>query len=260
MIYVFSFLGTVSFVTADNISDLFWMFIGLICQGIAIWGIGIMIFTVTNRRDESMAILRYQGREEDISNKYVPLGFWSLSLIALFWILNGFIWYWVDYEFSYLWGFFIGYIFIELAVLALWLYVLWLPETSLDFPSRVRIHETTKLAKLRSFISKYSFGKEVPTIGNILPSVNNQDKNRINCPGCGRYLISEKRKCPKCSKKRNFAWCPGSEDFITNCGRCDSLVRLSSKKCPECGQEITEKVECTCGASSGLRNWSKFKE
>jgi len=255
LIYLFSFLGVVCFVRADAQWEWKWVLLGIMCEGICLWSAAITLFTVTNRRDEMMEVLKYKsasGIGDD--EHYVPLGLWSLSLLFILFLSNISIWYWSDFQLEDSTTSYVGYIVSEILLLVFMLYFFWVPENKLDY-----VHQKDMLTDRRNlvlrFMDRFSLSRKRIPISQRILSGKKERKTKIKCPDCKNMLIIEKRKCPKCSRLKRFGWCPGSEDYIVNCPRCRNLVTLSASGCKKCGQEISGDIECPCGATTDVDDW-----
>jgi len=262
-IYLFAFVGTVAFIRTENIFDLSWIGLGLFSQALALWFLFIILFTVTNRRDEISAVRDYQRKKgEGVAEIPISLGFWSLSLFLLLFACNLSIWYLGDHQMNDTIKGLVGYLLCETAVLFLWFYIISVPESHIDLTPDDEVKPSTHFQRLGDFIHRFSLTKKAPSIGDLVQFKEGKKspfKKNIPCPKCGIFLVGEKRICPKCSRARRFAWCPSSEDFIINCPLCSALVKVSSGKCDRCGQDLTDRVKCACGNESPLKTWSLVK-
>lgn len=257
LIYLFAFLGVICFVRADMQWEWKWVLLGLICEGICLWSVAITLFTVANRRDQMIEVLKHRNSSSDIRDDehYVPLGLWSLSLLLILLLSNVSIWYWSDYQLAASTKSFAGYIVSELLLLVFLLYFFWVPENRLDYVHQKDILTEVRRNPVLRFVDRFSLTRKKVSISEKILSGEKQPKTKINCPDCKKLLIIERRKCPKCSLVKRFGWCPGSEDYIVNCPKCRNLVPLSAGGCKKCGQEISGDIECPCGATTDIDDW-----
>lgn len=260
-IYLFAFLGTLAFIKSENVGDAHLIVLGLISQFLALWSLFILLFTVTNRRDEVSAVLDYQKKKSPAPEvvSHTPLGFWSISLFFLLFACNLSIWYLADYQLAHTTKGIVGYVLCETTILLLWFYIFSIPETHIDLTPVEGVKPTTRFQRLGDFLRRFSLTKKVPSIGDMVECPGEKKsmfRKNIPCPKCGIFLVGEKRKCPVCSRVRRLAWCPNSDDFIVNCSRCRSLVKLSMSACDNCGHPISKIIKCPCGNESPLKAWS----
>ncbi len=258
--YVLSFIGVLAFARMDGFTDWLPLIAGLSAEGLGLWVVAITLFTVANRRDEMMEVRKYLGKGgkvgEDKQAVYVPLGFWALSVLMIFFLSNISIWYWSDYSTSGSIKSYLGYVASELILLALMVYFFWIPQNRLDYSFDKDIVTEVKRNPLVSFFQRFSLTRKKAPIAARLPSRKRVRRRRsVKCPDCGRKLILERRRCPGCSRIKRFGWCPGSEDYIVNCPNCRNLVALSPGKCRKCGQTISGTIECTCGRITDIDSW-----
>lgn len=254
-IYLFSFLGMIFFIRVHDLSNWIYLTLALSSEGLALWGIAITLFTVANRRDEMVEVLRYQKKRtgKEKVDAYVPLGLWSLAVILLYFLSNISIWYWSDYQLVNSLKSFVGYIVSELIFLAILLYFFWIPDNLLDYSHDKDIVTEVKINPLMSFFQRFSLTRKKEPIARI--TRKRLARKKILCPDCKKSLVMEKRSCPSCGKMKRFGWCPRSEDFIVNCPNCRNLVGISAGECKKCGEKITGDVQCSCGERTKIDRW-----
>ena len=255
-IYVFSFFGVISFVRVENQGDWRWALLGLISEGVCLAAVIVILFSVVNKRDEMMEVSRHRkefSKKTDI-DLYLPLGWWSLSLVFILFMSNISIWYWSDYQLLGSKKSFFGYFISEIFLLGLLLYFFWIPERNLDFSTDKDLVTDVKRNPFLEFLDRFSITrKRTPLTRRSL--AKKVRRKQIRCPDCKRLLKIEKRKCPNCSKIKRFGWCPRSEDFIVNCPKCRKLVSISGGNCKKCGESISSNIRCSCGNIANIENW-----
>ncbi|UCE36320.1 MAG: hypothetical protein JSW00_12390 [Thermoplasmata archaeon] len=172
--------------------------------------------------------------------EYLPLGFWSISVMFFmaFSVLSIISWsLWVDSgggEIQF-------YMVLEPIIAFLLVYILWLPDRSLNWtvedlpesPATKFIFDKSKVLK-----------KKVAKVRNM-------------CPECGTKLKVEKKSCPSCNNIQNFGWCVTSEAYVLPCTHCGSMALYGKEKCDACEKELTDGVECkSCGETFPLKEWA----
>ena len=259
-IYLFSFLGMIFFVRVHDLSNWGFLLLALTSEGIALWGVAVTLFTVANRRDEMVEVLRYQKKRtgKEKTDAYVPLGLWSLSVILLYFLSNISIWYWSDYQLIESLKSFVGYIVSELIFLVLLLYFFWIPENFLDYSHDKDVVTELKTKPIMSFFQRFSLTRKKEPITRI--TRKRLARKKILCPDCRKPLIMERRNCPGCGKMKRFGWCARSEDFIVNCPKCRNLVGISAGVCKKCGEKINDEVQCSCGERTEIGRWELIKK
>jgi hypothetical protein len=209
-------------------------------------GLGFyMILHFKSMRDEVLGI---KGKKVDSyemfkDSRYVPLGFWSMSIMTFWLVSNVSIWGW------YLWATnessIATYFLMELLILFLGLYILWMPQTNFRW-SADTMDTTTFARPLKSVVIK-----RIPKT-----LIKSETKHISNCPVCGYGLNKEIRSCSHCGESRLFYWCPRSEVFIKRCESCNKPVSFNADECPYCNNLIKPKVTCSkCDRNTRIRDW-----
>ncbi len=171
---------------------------------------------------------------------YLPLGFWSISvlLFVIFSALSIFSWaLWANSGGGEIQFYFV----LEPLIALILIYILWLPDRGLDWGG-----EGLPQPPATKFIVKKSkaLKKKVAKVRNI-------------CPECGSKLKLEKKACPSCNNAQKFGWCVTSEAYVLPCSHCGSMTLYGKEKCQECGKRLSETVECNnCGKSFPVRDWA----
>lgn len=247
-IYFLSAVGMFSFLIFQDIYGNIIGFLGFVAE-IAAISIGfLLILHLKNIRDEISGIIEGKTSQAKLfqEGRYVPLGLWALAIMGFWLCCNLSIWGWFAWADSGTW---IGLYFImELIILFLGLYILWVPQTSFRWKAAAR--EASTLSR--------------PFQAIILPKMPKtrlkSEHQRISaCPACGRGLVTEKRTCPNCSFVHDFYWCPRSEIFVKRCDNCSEPVSFSARTCPNCKKELSPEFTCTkCDQRSRIRYWKKL--
>lgn len=215
-----------------------------------ITGIGLafyLILHLKNLRDGVSGVSKSGVSRSQLlrEGRYIPLGLWSLS-IMIFWLCTNLsIWGWFKWATD---GTTIGiYVSMELLILFLGLYILWVPQT--NFRWSASSERSSKLDRpLKSII-----------INRIPKTILKGGKSSIsNCPICGYALNIEVRSCPGCGRSERFYWCPRSEVFIKKCGSCSKPISFNVSSCPNCGITQPPEISCrSCGANNRIRDWKR---
>lgn len=168
---------------------------------------------------------------------YLPLGFWSISvmLFPLFSILSIFSWSnWVDSgELQF-------YLILEPLIAILLIYILWLPDRNIDWSL-----EHLPEPPVKKLITKKSkaIKEKVTKIKNI-------------CPECGSKLKIERKSCPSCNNAQTFGWCTTSEAYVLPCPHCGSMAMYGKDKCGKCGKSLTDNITCnSCKKAFTIKEW-----
>jgi len=244
-IYGFSGAGLFSILVFEPQFGVIITVLGVLAE---ITSIGLAFYLILHfktLRDEVLGISggKFDSYELYKEGRYVPLGFWSLSIMAFWLITNISIWGW------FLWatgdGSITVYIVMELLILFLGLYILWMPQTNFRWSTEAPA-ATTFTRPLKSIVVK-----RIPKT-----LIRSETTAITTCPVCGHGLKKEIRVCPSCGEKREFFWCPRSEVFIKRCERCDQPVSFNIEECPHCKKLQKPQVTCAkCQRSTRIRDW-----
>ncbi len=200
----------------------------------------IGIFFIASAFYIAFYIVKNVKKTRDVSaskRNYLPLGFWSISvmLFPLFSILSIFSWSnWVDSgELQF-------YLILEPLIAILLIYILWLPDRNIDWSLEHLPEPPVKklIAKQSKFIKE-----KVTKVKNI-------------CPECGSKLKIEKKSCPSCNNTQTFGWCMTSEAYVLPCPHCGSMAMYGKEKCDKCGKSLTDNVTCnSCKKAFNIKEW-----
>jgi uncharacterized protein YbaR (Trm112 family) len=185
-------------------------------------------------------IVKNVKKTRDASAKkrnYLPLGFWSISvmLFPLFSVLSIFSWsIWVDSgELQF-------YLILEPLIAILLVYILWLPDRNIDWSiEHLPEPPVTRLIAKKSKVLK----EKVTRVKNI-------------CPECGLKLKMERKSCPSCDNTQTFGWCVTSEAYVLPCPHCGKMVLYGKEKCDECGKTLSDSIACeSCKKTFPIKEW-----
>jgi hypothetical protein len=186
---------------------------------------------------ESIKKTRDRVAEEQ---QYVPLGFWSIAVMLFFVFSVLSIISWVIWANSG--GAVIQlYMVLEIIIAFLLIYILWLPDRSMDWSV-----ENLPESPATRFITRKSkvLAQKVSIARNI-------------CPECGLKLRIEKKVCPSCGGSQNLGWCVRSEAYVIPCAKCQSMALHGKEKCDECGEILSNNISCTnCGEGHPIKDWA----
>jgi hypothetical protein len=173
-------------------------------------------------------------------DKYVPLGFWSISVIMFA-------------GFSFLsiigWAYSVNsggsglqlYLVLEPIIAFLLIYILWLPDRNIDWS----IKDLPK-SPVANFISMQTDIVKHKVI-----------KMKNVCPECGLKLKVEKKICPSCGNSQVFGWCVRSEAHVIPCTNCGAMSLFGKEKCESCGKRLTGRVSCnSCKKEFHVKEWT----
>jgi hypothetical protein len=181
-----------------------------------------------------------KGRDANVkSGDYLPLGFWSMS-VMLFPVLSILsILGWALWANSQEFGIVI-YQVLEPLIIFLLVYIIWLPDRNIDWsykelpksPATQFISQKTQVVK-----------QKVTKIRNI-------------CPECGSKLKIEKKTCPSCGNTQSFGWCMKSETYVLPCANCGTMTLYGKDKCPNCNKELEKSISCnSCMKEFPAKEW-----
>lgn len=187
-------------------------------------------------------VIQYVKKTRDAQSKegeYLPLGFWSISVVlfVLFSLLSIYGWtIWVNSHEKNLQY----YLILEPVITLLLIYILWYPDRNLDWS----IEKLPEAPAAKYFVTKSKVLKEkVAKVRNV-------------CPECGLKLKKEKKTCPSCDNTQVFGWCMKSEAYALPCTHCGAMNLHGKEKCGECGKELTDSVACSmCKKSFSIKEW-----
>ncbi len=172
-------------------------------------------------------------------DRYVPLGFWSISvfLFVIFSVLSILGWaIWVNSDGGEIQLYFV----LEPLIAFLLVYILWLPDRGLDWSIKdLPESPATKYITKKSKVIK---GK-VAKVRNV-------------CPECGLKLKVEKKACPSCENTQNFGWCVKSEAYVLPCSNCGEMALYGKEKCGVCSEALSDKITCNaCEKAFPVKEW-----
>ncbi len=177
----------------------------------------VALFILTNLLRKTIRL-----RNSTADSFYTPIGIWTMVLLLFFILSNLSIFYWYEWA--------IGetglraYTAIEVILILLFAYLLWVPE---------------------------NFGWE-----KMLTAIALEDEKRPLCPACSGALKTERKTCPKCKQEKSFLWCSKCERYEVRCHACNSLTHYGEKKCIKCGEEVPSTFVCgNCGTEKPLSKW-----
>jgi hypothetical protein len=256
-IYFFAALGLLFLLDIEMFAGIGFFALGIFIEVGAILGIGaLLVQNVKNIRDDISGV---SERSEPVSEhlkkegKYVPLGFWALAVV-LFWLfanLSIYGWYlWASHRVEDINN--LGlYVFSEIMVLILGLYILWVPQYKFEWRAEPIVLSPEPSEGLRLF----------ETLPDMLTKTREKLEQKLprpeKCPICGSKVVSETRKCSSCGNTRTFDWCTVSEEYIVTCPHCKNPTSFGRERCLECGKPIDQYIKCKCGAMNTIDNWKR---
>ena len=185
-------------------------------------------------------IIKQVKNTRDSSSKkenYLPLGFWSISVIlfAVLSVLSILSWsFWVNS------GQLQFYLLLEPLIAFLLIYILWIPDRNIDWSE-----ESKPQLPATRFIS----GKSRALKEKVL-------KVKNVCPECGSKLKIEKKTCPSCNNLQTFGWCVTSEAYVLPCSHCQEMALYGKEKCDKCGKALSDSVVCNeCKSTFPIKEW-----
>ena len=261
LIYVLVALGALMPLFYLSIAPLFigWAFIlHVLAIGVAF---NLVKDVVTQRRAYHLEAL-----SEDKYAPYVPIGLWMLALIGFIvltdismvgytqWALHG--------------GTLTLYVFCELVLIALLMFVLDVPERAFggkgeDFVPRVSLSEiTTETKKVaKRLVKRPAREKPAKRTTRALRATRRPKvmvDGTLECPACGSDLAIDIRRCPECYRENEFAWCPVSEHYIIPCPRCGKHTVYGEEACSHCGAGSDLDYKCpNCLKGNPLNRWER---
>jgi hypothetical protein len=171
--------------------------------------------------------------------KYLPLGFWIISvmLFIVFSVLSILGWaLWANSGGGEL----LIYLVFEPVIAILLVYILWLPDRNINWA----IEELPK-SPATEFIEDKSRVLKVKVA-----------RVRNECPECGLKLKREKKACPSCDNIQTFGWCVRSEGYVLPCSHCSNMTLYGRGKCIKCEKELSDSIVCnSCSKSFPIREW-----
>ena len=243
-IYTLIFLGAnLSFNLAERSGSWFMRILGFtIIAGSFILVLYLIIY-IKERRDEYA-----------MDGPYVPIGLWSIFVIAFFWssIFSILGWIrWADTSFENPFIYRSLYFIAELVVIPLFVKIVYFPEERF----RTTYHDEEPelggiIYQMRSLFQSVS-GKKLRKDDKV-----RRMEEGTQCPMCGNYLEKQIRVCPSCNSPRFFYWCDQSEDYLVRCPNCRRLTPAGRGRCIHCSIRMSEKIRCSqCGNVSNLSDW-----
>ncbi|UCG67953.1 MAG: hypothetical protein JSV09_08895 [Thermoplasmata archaeon] len=185
-------------------------------------------------------IIKQVKNTRDLSStkeNYLPLGFWSISVIlfAVLSILSILSWsLWVNS------GQLQFYILLESLIAFLLIYILWIPERNIDWSEK---------SLPQSPATKFISGKSKALKEKVL-------KVKNVCPECGSKLKLEKKTCPSCNNLQTFGWCVTSEAYVLPCSHCQEMALYGKENCDKCGKALSDNVVCNkCKSTFLIKEW-----
>jgi predicted RNA-binding Zn-ribbon protein involved in translation (DUF1610 family) len=197
---------------------------------------------------------------------YVPMGRWIIALVAFIFFADlSMVGYtsWALHD-----GTLALYIFCELVLIALAMYILEIPERAfggkgVDFVPRVSLSEiSSETKKVAKRIVKRP--KREPKAARTVAAAKATRRPRVlvdgtlECPACGHDLAIDVRRCPECYKENEFAWCPASEHYIIPCPACGKPTVYGEGKCSHCDHDLALRYKCpNCLKANPLNRWER---
>jgi hypothetical protein len=173
-------------------------------------------------------------------DNYVPLGFWSISVMLF-----------AGFSFLSIIGWAISansngsglqiYLVFEPIIAFLLIYILWLPDRNIDWSiENIPKSPATQFISLKTEVVK----QKVKRMKNV-------------CPECGLKLKVEKKICPSCGSTQTLGWCVRSEAHVLPCINCGTLSLFGKEKCPSCGKVLSGTIKCnSCQDESPVKEWA----
>jgi hypothetical protein len=258
LIYVFAILGMLCILDIELISGPLFLALGVFLEIIS-YGIGLLlILHVKSIRDDISGVSERSEAVKDYRKKdaqYIPLGLWSMTVLG-FWLFSNisiYGWYlWASSDSQEL-GDLGLYIFAEIMILTLGLYILWLPQYKFEWGTEPIVISEEPSDSLRLFES--------------LPEMLTRTRERLEqkipkhdkCPMCGSKVVTESRKCKICGNQKMFDWCTVSEEYIVTCPHCKKPTSFGRDKCVSCGKSIDQYIKCNkCGGMNTIQRWVRI--
>lgn len=238
--------GTLCLLGLKLISSPLFTALGVFLIIVALAIVIYLILHIKSIRDEISGVIERADKnhiEHEVS--YVPLGFWTISVL-LFFVFSicsilGWARWAIDHQNLGI------YIFSEVMVLSLGLYILWVPQTKFEWGFE-------RLALEPEIISSPKSKLVIP-IPRIFEDKTAPETTSNICPICNSNLIQDKRTCAKCGTAKTFSWCKTSETYIINCPVCNKSTSYSRDECMKCGKPFSKLIECQCGTKKPIKDW-----
>jgi len=180
-------------------------------------------------------------QDSDVSTTPLPLGIWTVA-VMMFWFLSHVstgLWAWWAQEGGEGTGRLVAYAIVELVMVILALYILWIPQEGFSKGEKPHIEEMLL----------------IPTI----PLLEEKPKPRTTaqCPICQGDLDKRTRFCPECQNRETFLWCHRCEEYMVPCPGCSERTPYGRPRCMSCGKPLGKNLSCTCGRISPLSEWDR---
>jgi hypothetical protein len=232
-IYIFAVLGWIAIFILRTAS---WLALGLLSEAFAYGIAAYLIWHIKELRDNMP--------------RYVPLGLWTLAVIAFWLCANGTIYGWALWAIDH--AGLHTYIFFELLIIALAIYILWLPQANFEWEPLPTL--STRLRRIVHKELKLSLKRTGKRLHKLKRSLSWRRPPVSRCPLCDANLITETRTCPDCGNSREFKWCVKSEEYIISCPYCKQPTLYGRPECGYCNKPLSKKIKCSCGKSNLLKD------
>ena len=258
LVYVFALLGMLCVLDLEALSGPLFLVLGVFLEIISSGIVLLLILHVKTIRDDISGVSERSEQVKDHRRKdakYVPLGLWAIIVLG-FWLFSNlsiYGWYlWASSETQEL-GELGLYIFSEVMVLTLGLYILWLPQYKFEWRAEPIILSEEPAESLRLF----------ETIPEMLTRTRERLEQKIprpdKCPICGSKVAAENRKCAICGNEKVFDWCTVSEEYIVTCPHCKKPTSFGRDRCIACGKSIDQYIKCNkCGGMNNIDRWIRI--
>jgi hypothetical protein len=180
------------------------------------------------------------------THEYVPLGFWSIGVMLFtFFSFTSVLSWSVSTGSNGIW--IPLYIFFEIAIAFLVVYILWIPDRNIDW---------TQKELPRSPAAQFISTKTQIVMDKTKEVKDMVVRTKNLCPECGMILKLEKKACPSCGITQKFGWCVRSEAYALPCSNCGKMSLLGTEKCPECQKALRNWITCnSCNLESPVKDW-----